>query len=88
MASLPGFPFYASAPVISAGTVTNNTTVTPGQSILITASAASNVTITLPDATTVVVTPQVGDNIYPFATTKAVVNSGTVTSMYNLFVSS
>jgi len=38
----------------------------------------------LEDSSTIAVNPVVGDNIYPFAVSKAVVNSGTVSAMYNL----
>ena len=83
-ANLLGYAASRTTPIISAATVANNTVVPPAYAILITASAAANVTLTLEDGSTIAVNPVVGDNIYPFAVSKAVVNSGTVSAMYNL----
>ena len=88
--SLSGYPFMASAPVVDcSGTIASNTAVTPGQSIQITngGTVANSVTLTLPTGNSLIVTPQVGDNIYPYAVTKAVWSGGTLT-LNNLFVSS
>lgn len=58
----------------------------PGSRIQISASVtATAVTLTLYSGNTIVVNPAVGDNIYPYEVIKAVVTSGTVTGMYNLF---
>lgn len=78
------YPTYRAAPVRNAGTITNNTAVDAAYAIQISASATANVTLTLEGGGTIIVHPAVGDNIYPYAVTKAVVNSGTVTDMYNL----
>lgn len=49
-----------------------NTTTAPGRSIQISASTSSvAITLTTVDTSTVVVNPAVGDNIYPYAITKA-----------------
>lgn len=57
----------------------------PGAAILITASVAGTVTLTLAgDGSTIVVNPSVGDSIYPFQVTKAVAGTATVTAYYNL----
>ena len=56
-----------------------------GRAVMLSASAASTVTLTLFSGATIDVNPQVGDNIYPFAVTEYVVNSGTISAAYNLF---
>jgi hypothetical protein len=70
-----------------AALLTDNVATTAANSILITATVAGAVTLTLADGSTVVVNPQVGDNIYPFQVTKAHVTAGTITAMYNLTTS-
>lgn len=63
----------------------NTVTQRPGAAIQITASVAGSVTLTLNDGTTIVVNPQVGDNIYPYQVLKATVGTATITAYYNLF---
>lgn len=57
----------------------------PGAAIQITATVAGSVTLTLNTGSTIVVNPQVGDNIYPYQVTKATVGTATITAYYNLF---
>lgn len=70
-----------------AALLTDDVAATAANSILITASVAGTVTLTMANGSTVVVNPQVGDNIYPFQVTKAHVTSGTISAMYNLTTS-
>jgi hypothetical protein len=72
-------------PVTNAYALTENTTGAPGRAIMITATGAGTVTLTLAGGTTIVVNPVVGDNIYPFAVSKATVGTATVGAYYNLF---
>jgi hypothetical protein len=72
------------APITTAAALTNNVVAAAGRSILITASVIGTVTLTLSGSGTVVVNPQVGDNIYPFAVTKYVTGTATITAVYNL----
>lgn len=55
-----------------------------GSGIMITASVAGTVTLTLLDGSTVVVSVPVGSTIYPFQVIKATVGTATITSYYNL----
>ncbi len=72
-------------PIESAVALTENTAVgMPGRAIMITASTAGTVTLTLQDGSIIVVNPVVGDNIYPFAVIKATVGTAVVTGYYNL----
>lgn len=74
------------APIGGARALTENTAgMIPGRAILITASVAGTVTLTLQNGSTVIVNPAAGDNIYPFAVTKATVGTATITNYYNLF---
>lgn len=57
----------------------------PGAAIQITASVAGTVTLTLLSGNTIVVNPQVGDNLYPYQVTRATVGTATVSAYYNLF---
>lgn len=72
--------------ICGAAQLTENTrTQRPGAAIQITASVAGSVTLTLNDDTTIVVNPQIGDNIYPYQVLKATVGTATITAYYNLF---
>lgn len=62
----------------------DNTPVSAADAIQITASASGSVTLTLLSTQTIVVNPAVGDNIYPYAVTKAVAGTAVVVSYYNL----
>ena len=84
VANFVGFPIGRSTPIIGAAAVANNTVVPDGAGLFVTATVAANLTLTLQDGSTMLVNPAVGDTIYPFAVTKALVNSGTVTQMYTL----
>lgn len=55
-----------------------------GVAILITATTAGTVTLTLLDSSTVVVTVPLGSTILPFMVTKATVGTATITGYYNL----
>jgi len=70
--------------ITTAVAMTNNTVYAAARAILITASVIGTVTLTLSGSSTVVVNPQVGDNIYPFAVTKYVTGTATITAVYNL----
>ena len=87
----PGGATYNILPPSGTGTsittavaMTNNTVYAAARAILITASVIGTVTLTLSGGSTVVVNPQVGDNIYPFAVTKYVTGTATITAVYNL----
>lgn len=75
-------------PITRAGALTEDTAIDAaacGRSIMITASVAGTVTLTLFDGSTIVVNPAVGDNIYPFAVRKATKGTATITAYYNLY---
>lgn len=57
----------------------------PGAAIQITASVAGTVTLILLSGVSVVVNPQVGDNLYPYQVIRATAGTATVTAYYNLF---
>lgn len=57
----------------------------PGAAIQITASVAGTVTLLLWHGRTIVVNPQVGDNIYPYQVVKATSGTATISAYYNLF---
>lgn len=84
MANIAGFPALRSRPITRAASVADNTTVSAGFAILLSASVTGTVTLTLQSGDTVVVNPAVGDNIYPFAVVKRVVGTATLASAYNL----
>lgn len=74
-----------SSGVTGALVVANNTVVAPGRSIQITAAGTiSTATLTLSGGSTIDVTLQVGDNVYPYQVTKLVKNSGTISGAWNL----
>lgn len=56
----------------------------PGAAIQISASGAGTVTLTLLSGATIVVNPQVGDNLYPYQVVKATVGTATIDAYYNL----
>lgn len=56
----------------------------PGAAILITASVAGTVTLTLTAGSTIVVNPVIGDSIFPFQVTQYSAGTATVTAAYNL----
>lgn len=56
----------------------------PGAAIMISASGAGTVTLTLQAGSTIVVNPAVGDSIFPFQVTQYRVGTATVTAAYNL----
>jgi hypothetical protein len=58
----------------------------PGAAIQITASVSGTVTLTLASGNTIIVTPAIGDNIYPYQVTKATVGTATITRYYNLYI--
>jgi hypothetical protein len=70
---------FSDAAALTSGTVTQRV----GSAILISTTAAANVTLTLWNGGTVIVTPA-QDTIYPLQVSNAVVNSGTV-HLYNLY---
>jgi len=74
----------AGTPIKSAAALTNNTTATAGVSFFITVSVTGTVTLTLSDASTIIINPQVGDTMLPFGVTKYVTGTATVTRAYNL----
>jgi hypothetical protein len=78
------YPTYRAAPIRNAATVADNTAVDAGYGFFICASVAGTVTLTLEGGNTIVITPAVGDNIYPFAVTKSVTGTATVTRAYNI----
>lgn len=83
-----GLTQFASGPISGSFVVTSGVPVQPGRCIQISVSEASVVTLTLTggDGSEVVVNPNAaGDFVYPYAIKLAVVNSGTVTAMYNLY---
>ncbi len=73
--------------VWKAAELTDNTpTTNPGHALMISASGAGAVTVTLMDnVSTVIVNVAVGDNIYPFSATNVHTGSATITKIYNLF---
>ena len=83
-ANFIGFAAGRTTPIIGAASVANNTSVPALTGFYVFATALSNVTLTLQDGSTWAVNPAVGETIYPAAVVKAVVNSGTVSAMYNL----
>lgn len=74
------------AGVYDAWALTSNVTAPEGDAILISATSASLVTLTLASGNTIVVNPGVGDSIYPFRVTKAVTSGGSISAYYNLAV--
>lgn len=79
------FPAYRAAPTRNSGAVTDNTLADAGYGFFIRVSVAGTVTLTLEGGTTIIIEPPAGvDSIYPFAVTKAVAGTATVTRMYNL----
>ncbi len=84
MASVAGNPPIRTPPVTIAEVVADNTIVPPAFAIQITASVSGTVTLTLVGGSTIIVTPSVGDNIYPYAVIRAAAGTATVTRMYNL----
>ena len=83
--SATGYAMTAGAPVQDAWLLTNSSAgQLPGQSVMITASVTGTVTLTLQSGNTIIVTVQVGDNIYPFACTNRVTGTATVSAVYNL----
>ncbi len=70
--------------VTNAWVLVEDTAGSPGKAIMITASTAGSVTLTFNNGDTIVVTAQLGDNIYPFAVQKATVGTAVVTAYYNL----
>jgi len=68
----------------SAAALTSNVTAAPGLAVQITASGAGTVTLTLADGSTIVVTVPTNDTVYPYAVTKFVAGTATVTAVYNL----
>ena len=61
------------------------TTQRPGAAVMISASVAGTVTLTLLDGATIVVNPTVGDSIYPFQVVQATAGTAVVSAVYNLF---
>ncbi len=83
--SFPGTGWLVGNPIIGCALMTSAVAVTnPGRAIMITASVAGTVTLTLTNGSTIVVNPAVGDNIYPFAVMTATDGTATVTHYYNL----
>lgn len=67
--------------LLSDGVVTQR----PGAAIQISATVAGTVTLTLLNGVTIVVNPQVGDNLYPYQVVMATAGTATVSAYYNLF---
>lgn len=65
--------------------LTDSTSAQCGASIMITASVAGTVVLTLWSGASVTVTVAVGDSIYPFECTMFAAGTATVTRAYNLF---
>lgn len=87
--SIIGYPMSAAAPVQNSATITADTPAQQaGQALWITASAASTITITLPSGSTLPATLASGLTILPVAATNYTVNSGTITSAYNVWTTS
>lgn len=86
---ITGYPMSAAAPVQNSTTITASTAnQQAGQALWITASVASTITITLPSGSTLPATLATGLTILPVAATNYVVNSGTITSAYNVWTTS
>lgn len=68
----------------TAAALISNTDAPSGLAVQITASVAGTVTLTLSDASTIVVTVPINDTVYPYAVTKFVAGTATVTAVYNL----
>lgn len=81
----PPGPRFRPDAIRSAAAVADNTVMTLiGYGFFITASVTGTVTLTLDSGDTIIITPAVGDNIYPFAVSKMVAGTAVVTRAYNI----
>ncbi len=77
---ITGYPTHANAPIQKSALLTASTPAQQaGQAAWIVATSTAQVTVTLPDASTLVVPLSVGLTIIPCAVTNYVLNSGTAT---------
>lgn len=82
---LPGYPIQRAAPIRAATAMTSAAAAAAaGYAFFVCASVSGTVTCTLEGGGTIVITPAVGDNIYPFAVTTFTTGTATVTRAYSL----
>lgn len=82
---LPGYPVQRAAPIRAATAMTSAAAaIATGFGFFICASVSGTVTVTLESGDTIVITPAVGDNIYPFSAKTFTTGTATVTRAYNL----
>ena len=89
MAVINSGPVWNGGPIVGGYQLTEATAITPatqapGRSVLLNASTAGDVSVVMLDGSTLLLELVLGDNIYPFAITKATTVTAVIRRYYNL----